>query len=161
IVVFPLDLSDFESTNSEYTELSMEKIIQNRDLSLYDKGEVFSDCNNQEFRQLEFYKCKKTQVKARDFIFNHWKAKKRGYIIYEWTSCDNEGSYHIFIEPDKNSRWHIILRTYQNYRYEIRLDETKVHSLNYKRATNSDHPFPIGSYYLSLLDKNGQEIWGL
>lgn len=161
ILVFPVALLDFESAVSESTKLSLENIIQNRDLSVYDKSEGFSDCKNQDFSQLEFNKCVKKQLKARGFIFEHWKTRKRGYITYEWTSCDNGGKYHIFIEPNKNGKWQIILRTYNNYRYEIKLDETKGYSIKYKRATKDDYPFEPGTYYLSLLDKNGKEIEGL
>lgn len=41
-----------------------------------------------------------TTKNARDFIWRHWQAKKRGYIRITFNSVDATSASHIFIEPD-------------------------------------------------------------
>lgn len=45
--------------------------------------------------------------KIRDFIWQHWNEKRRGYIkmttdMVDWVTTD-----HIFIEPDQEGQWHV------------------------------------------------------
>ena len=141
-----------------YKKFTDEDLIQNRDLSLYEIRDEFSNCFNHGFGDSEFRNCQKQQFQARNFILKHWKEKKRGYIIYEWSGCDSGGRTHIFVEPDSSGEWSVILRSTGDYRYQ-NLEETKGYSVKYKRATSDDdYPFKIGTYFLSVLDENGEEV---
>lgn len=140
-----------------YKSFTQADLIENRDLSLYDSHPAFSNCFNQGFDDSEFRKCQKELPKTRDFIFQHWKEKKRAYIVYEWTGVDCAGDIHIFIEPDNNGEWHIILRSAGDFRYQ-NLEETIGFSLKYKRATVDDYPLEKGTLYLSVRDEKGKEV---
>jgi len=140
-----------------YKKFTQEDLIQNRDLSLYDFGNTFSNCFNHGFGISEFRKCQKQLSEARTFIFKHWREKERGYIIYEWSGVDSGSDTHIFIEPDSNGEWYLILRSAGDFRYQ-NLEETKGYSIKYKRATVDDYPFKIGTYFLSILDENGKVV---
>lgn len=142
-----------------YKRFTTEDLIQNRDLSLYDSGGEFSNCFNHGFDDSEFKKCRKQLSEARSFIVKHFKDKKRGYILYEWSGIDSGSETHIFIEPDDRGKWHLVLRSAGDFRYQS-LEETKGSSLKYKRATEDDYPLEIGTYFLSILDENKKEIEG-
>lgn len=140
-----------------YKKFTKEDLIQNRDLSLYDIGDGFSNCFNHGFGNSEFRNCQKQQFQARNFILKHWREKKRSYIIYECSGMDSGSETYIFIEPDGNGEWHLILRSVGDFSYQ-NLEETKGYSVKYKRATSDDdYPFEIGTYFLLVLDENGKE----
>lgn len=134
-----------------------EEIFQARDMTLYDLGKAFSNCA---VPSSKYNKCKKEKIKAREFIWNHWKAKKRAYIAYEWTGADTGGDIHIFIEPDDKGRWFFALRSTGDLRFMLEIRETKAHLIKYKRATENAHWLEKGEWYLSLLDENGEEVNG-
>lgn len=141
-----------------YRKYTDEELIENRDLSLYDLGDEFSNCFNHGFSNSEFRKCEKQQSVARSFIAKHLEEKKRGYIIYEWSGIDCSGVIHIFIEPNYDGEWYIILRTVGDYRQQ-NLRETKGYSVKYKRAkSDDDYPFEIGTNFLTILDENGSVV---
>lgn len=142
-----------------YKTFTQADLIENRDLSLYDSHSAFSNCFNQGFDGSEFRKCQKELPKTRDFIFQHWKEKKRAYIVYEWTGVDCSGDVHIFIEPDNDGEWHIILRSAGDFRYQ-ELTEWVGYSLKYKRATDDNYSLEKGTFYLSVRDEKGNEIDG-
>lgn len=88
-------------------ELTTENIEQDRDLSLYDKGGYFN-CNS--FQNIDRETCKKNERAARDFIWQHWKEKRQGYLSITYNSIDAVSTSHIFIEPKKQGSWHVAWR---------------------------------------------------
>ncbi|CAN5258006.1 hypothetical protein BH20ACI1_BH20ACI1_17490 [soil metagenome] len=81
-------------------EINDDDIFQGRDISLYEKTDT-SKCGN--------YKC--IERKMRNFIWEHWKNKKRGYIKHKRQGIDVSFTEHIFIEPDSQEHWRVIWRT--------------------------------------------------
>src|SRR5437899_6917316 len=70
---------------------------ENRDLSAYSFGGHLG-CKTPLIR--ESRRCQSSLRNARDFIWNHWRDKKRGYLVVTTTSADAASDVHIFIEPD-------------------------------------------------------------
>lgn len=144
-----------------------EELFQGRDLSLYDFG-LFPNCD---VSLSKSNKCRKERKKAREFIWNHWRAKKRTYIIYDWTGHDADT--RIFIEPDKSGKWVIVWRRkdgcgdcmYQigeeGIKFYLGVIERKFYSIKYKRAQEDEfYGLEKGERYLSLIDENGEEMLG-
>lgn len=100
----PFDNSHIIRTKIE-NKITVEEIYQGRDLSQYDK-EVTSDCQT--------YKC--IEKKMRNFIWEHWKNKKRGYITNQLKGIDVSFTDHIFIESMENGDWRILWRV-ERYQY--------------------------------------------
>ncbi|MBX7175094.1 MAG: hypothetical protein K1X72_29220 [Pyrinomonadaceae bacterium] len=135
-------------------------ISKDRDLSQFDNaGEFTERC----FSQDNSKECEKKKIEARQFLLNHWKEKKRATIKYYWSGADVEGEGYFFIEPDDNGRWRIIIiREYFGVGFiDNNLSLFEATSMKYKRATKDDYPFETGTYYLSFIDKNGEEVEGL
>lgn len=139
-----------------YKTFTVEELVENRDLSLYDSGGEFSNCFNHGFSDCEFRKCEQRQSEARKFIFEHWKEKKRGYIVYECSGIDSVSTTHIFVEPDNNGEWSIVLRSAGDLR-DQNIRETRGFSAKHKRAKSEDYPFYIGTKFLIILNENGGE----
>lgn len=134
---------------------NIEEIIQNRDISLYDSGGRFSNCMVQ---ISEFNFCRQERNKARKFILNHLKEKKRGYIFYRWAGFDSYGDTHIFVEPDERGKWVVVLRNTGDLRFQHNISEKKAYIIRYNRAMRDSYPFNKGERYLSLLDNEHNEI---
>jgi len=103
-----------ETTVKQNGEVTAAIIANGRDLQLYDQGGHF-DCrrwtpdalkNGQENEQ-RIASALKT---ARNFIWEHWKNKKRGYVRLTENTVDCTSTSHIFIEPDANGKWQILWR---------------------------------------------------
>jgi hypothetical protein len=103
-----------ETTVKQNGEVTAAIIAKGRDLQLYDQGGHF-DCrrwtpdalkNGQENEQ-RIVSALKT---ARNFIWEHWQNKKRGYIRVTMNSVDCTSTSHIFIEPDAGGKWQIVWR---------------------------------------------------
>jgi hypothetical protein len=46
--------------------------------------------------------------RVKDFIWQHWKEKRRGFVIVTFHSIEGEPSTSfMFIEPDAKGRWHV------------------------------------------------------
>lgn len=90
-------------------ELTVAAIEQGRNLQLYDQG---GHCYCSKFvRPEEEIKVEAELAKARQFIWEHWHNKKRGYIRLTFTGKDNATTEHFFIEPDPGKKWVINRRT--------------------------------------------------
>jgi hypothetical protein len=137
--------------------LTVHGIAEQRDLSAYDDGGSL-DCR--EIRPDEIKTPEVTRARvdachrtAREFVWQHWKAKKRGYIRLTGNSVDAVSTSHFFIEPDSNGDWQIVWKI---VRHNNRLDEPAVIRDVKKRETN--HGFVLyfsdknGAYYCGLLD---------
>jgi hypothetical protein len=91
-------------------ELMTADIAQARDMSLYDDGSHF-DCREHSLSDTSPRNC--DLPKVRDFIFEHWQKKRRGYIRITEDSVDTMSTSHIFIEPDSHDVWQIVWRVAQ------------------------------------------------
>jgi hypothetical protein len=139
-------------------------VTEDRDLSAYERGADFSNCtygslygSNQNIQQ-----CENARNKGRSFIWNHWKSKKRGYIVYVVTGYHGETDFHIFIEPDKNGTWHIVRRwrkdtPYMKLNAYYEVPSTDSIFIKRKRAITEDDIERLGKFYLSFLDNDGNE----
>jgi len=99
----------FQGNNREWTT---KDITQKRDINQYNEGGHFwcslRPWGNEEDRLTG-------EKKVRDFIWQHWMEKKRGYIKLSCASVDTSNTYHYFIEPDKNGNWSVVIRViFQN-----------------------------------------------
>jgi hypothetical protein len=94
-------------------ELTSSIISGQRDLKLYEQAGHFS-CrrwtsaainNKRNYDEVE-----QRLTKAREFIWEHWRNKKRGYLRITLDSVDAVSTSHIFIEPDAQGTWQIVWR---------------------------------------------------
>lgn len=117
-----LRVATFKGKDGAFTT---DEIAGARTLSLYDDAGHF-DCRR--FSQDATYKRpeeEKTRIasamkSARDFIWEHWQSKKRGYIRITFNSVDATSTSHIFIEPDARSVWQV---TWRIVRHNDRVDD--------------------------------------
>jgi hypothetical protein len=92
-------------SNGELTSRSIER---NRRNFRYDNGGL-STCYLLVFgikKDRESDPCGEKAV--RDFIWNHYSAKKRGYIRVKYIDVDSASIEHFFIEPQKSGTWMIV-----------------------------------------------------
>lgn len=85
-------------------EITDEMILQGRDLSIYDKADT-DKCDNQTCRD----------KKIREFVWQHWVNKKRGYISSGWQGIDLSVTTHIIIESNKQGEWIISWKVATNH----------------------------------------------
>lgn len=140
-------------------------VTENRDLFGYEKGADFFNCKHHSLYGLKrkIQQCENELDKGRDFIWNHWKSKKRGYIVYVVAGYHGETNFHIFIEPDKNGTWHIVQRwirdtPYMKLNADIEVATSDAIFIKRKRAITEDDIERKGKFYLSFLDKDGKEV---
>jgi|GEM_PF-1728873 len=110
-------------------------------------------------------RCQSSYRKARDFIWNHWREKKRAYIVVMVTSPDAGSDVHIFIEPDSANVWRVVWRSKNLYCVSCRESDTvgiyqspEMRSIERKRAGETDVDVPFGTNYLVFLDAQGNEV---
>ena len=122
----PLIVSPYEITKDS-------TIKQDRDLSLYEFGGNYSECFDNE--NSKFQECEANLKKARAFVWQHWNAKKRSYIVIEHQGCCSaDGKNHIFIEPDEKRQWHIVIRRVnKTYAWGNWIDNMDIESLEFIR----------------------------
>ena len=90
----------------EYGEVTTEKITQNRDMKLYERGGNF-DCRTYALSE-ERGQC--DEIKFAEFIWRNWSKKTRAYVLYSVNTPDAGATYHYFIEPDEKGVWSIACR---------------------------------------------------
>lgn len=135
-----VDLPQVESTTpifiTPYASQENETVIQDRNLSLYDFGGKILNCD--EFEKNEAKICEDDKIKARGFIWNHFKNKKLGYIINivmcDYSYCEE----YFFIEPDENGEWHIPRRLSKPYPWGNQIFETDIQDLELMMDTNDN-----------------------
>jgi hypothetical protein len=103
----------FQGKDNEWTTVN---ITQNRDMSQYEEGGHFW-CRNRPYGN--FGDIKRGEKKVRDFIWQHWTEKKRGYIKFTCGYTDTSRTIHYFIEPNEKGEWNIARRDiFQNLENE-------------------------------------------
>ena len=134
----------------------------NRNLSDYAFGGHLV-CNDAYSRNSP--RCQSSYRKARDFIWNHWREKKRAYIVVMVTSPDAGSDVHIFIEPDAANVWRVVWRSKSLYCASCRGSDTggiyqspEMRSIERKRAGETDVDVPFGTTYLVFLDARRNEV---
>lgn len=110
-------------------------------------------------------RCQTSLRKARNFIWNQWRDKKRGYVVVTITSPDAASDVHMFIEPDDAGGWRVVWRWESIYGVSGPPDSAgsiylspEMRSVEQKRATETDIDWPAGSRYLVFLDAYGNEV---
>jgi hypothetical protein len=136
---------------SKDSELTTANIAQDRNLSLYDDGRHFNCYLIYEGDDPE---C--SIPKIRDFIWQHWQNKRRGYIRFTFGSIDAVSTSHIFIEPNVQGVWHIAWRIVR-HSGEI-TDMPDIRSLKQRRSTKNDFTHDQAPKILSFIDWEGDEI---
>ena len=139
-----------------------ETAIADRSLSGYESGGHLG-CKTPLIR--ESRRCQSSLRQARDFIWKHWREKKRGYVVVTMTSPDSASDVHIFIEPDIGGAWRVVWRSELLYCAcpephtpgEI-YESAEMRSIEQKRAGETDIDWPVGTRYLVFLDASGNEV---
>jgi len=142
-----------------YLQPEPETIIQNRDLSTYEFGGRVADCFNN--FELAPQTCESSKDKARNFILDNWKNKKRAYIILEFNAVDNFSEYYVFIEPDSYGRWQIVWsQEFSAFDRGFAKNISNTYATDVKRkiADEDIYPFKRGYSILVFLNDSGNEI---
>lgn len=97
--------------SGDKNELTISTIAGDRNLKFYDQGGVIdgyhwlSSIHSQ--AQKDHKKIENEIEKARNFIWEHWQNKKRGYIRVTQDTVDYGWTTHFFIEPGLDGTWEI------------------------------------------------------
>lgn len=114
--------------------LTTKDITQNRDLTHYEQGGYFRGRTNLGKDGLD------NEKQVRDFIWQHWNEKKRGYIKLSFGGTDTSRTIHYFIEPNEKSDWIVTRKViYQSSDGKFELGEDVLYSLEQiENKENSD-----------------------
>ena len=151
----PFDLPQIASESPIAVQIPSERVTpeQSRDLTRYDIGGYVDSCN---YLGKEEEECQAKRDLARDFIYQHWRQKTRGYISVGYPCVDCGPTDNFFIEPDKNGQWRIVIR-FEESRYGIE-QLPNAYGVKFRRATAEEREHGDPPRVLSLLDKNGKEV---
>ncbi len=138
-------------------QLTTAAIAQKRDLSLYDDG-GHSNCRaglvsfqGEDDADFNLENCRIPEV--RDFIWEHWQSKRRGYVRISFDSVDAVSTSHIFIEPDQNGRLHVAWRIVRHSGEITDIPDI----ISIERAEPGKMDRGGGSYVLVFKDRDGEE----
>lgn len=138
-------------------------IAQGRNLSRYEKFELR---DREHFHPWERWR-NPILAHARNFVWEHWRSRKRAYLILTQSSVDHTGTSHVFVEPDDSGRWRVYWRELD--RREL-IDEPTAYSLKWVIPNGWDKPgtpLPAGQQpdplnnELEFRDVCGEEAGGL
>ncbi len=133
-----------------------EPIFQNRDLSKYDFGGEVAGCFNYSSKE-----CESEVEQARKFILNHWKNKKRGYVILLYSGTHGRVR-HVFIEPNKNGQWQVTLNNeVADFDRDFNKNISQIYATKVKRKFVNKKLYPLNNNdsMLVFLDSDGEEIY--
>lgn len=103
--------SSINIINGDKDELTISTIADGRNLQLYDQGGVIDGyhwlSSIHSPAQKDHRKIENEIEKARDFIWEYWQNKKRGYIRVNQDTVDYGWTTHFFIEPGMDGTWEI------------------------------------------------------
>lgn len=123
-------------------EITDEIILQGRDLSLYDKADT-NKCSTQTCRD----------KKMREFVWQHWKNKKRGYVFERRQGIDLSVTTHIFIEPNEQGEWIITWKVATNHAVLGNDISETLGIVSVKQILSKN-----GRFKLELKNKNGETL---
>jgi hypothetical protein len=137
-------------------------IAQERDLASYDDGGDIN-CRVGTVRHpgetaADFSSERCQLSKLRDFVWEHWQTKRRGYLRISFDSVDAVSTSHLFIEPESDGKWHVAWRIVRHFG-EI-TDMPNIRGIKQRPATSNDFECRCspGSMILSFIDWEGDEI---
>jgi hypothetical protein len=122
---------------------SVQEMAQRRDLSRYANGGEF------------VLRSSNDAIRIRDFIWKHWKAKTRAYLIIKQAGTDTSETRYMFIEPRDNGHWHIVCRDIM--RPFPRIEEWP-EIVSVESTTNTGDGWG-GEYMLIFHSQDGKKIW--
>lgn len=93
--------------SGEHNELTTKGILQGRNMANYEQGGHY-DCSDWAPPDDPRGTC--DQKKVRDFIWEHWSERKRGYVRMTHGTIDALATSHIFLEPGTRGEWRIVWR---------------------------------------------------
>ena len=87
----------------ESGEVTFGDVVQGRNLDRYERlgpleGPSWPDDSHKAVRQ------------ARAFVWEHWRARKCGYLIITFSSVDERSTSHVFVEPDGRGEFRVSWR---------------------------------------------------
>lgn len=151
---------EFADTNDRESCLH-QVIFKGRDMSLYDDGGR-QGCSLEKLGVAPL-DCERSLVKARRFVWDHWKKHKLGYVIVEQAIDETERVTHLFVEPTAKGNWRVVERPMPMLRKpedpeHYLLDD--IIEIKWKRATNEDKSYGLkpGTLYLELSDAAGDSL---
>ena len=141
-----------ERDASPYYVHTEEEIVDGRDLSLYDEGGYVDSCDAVD--NDKWASCRNRREAAREFIFNHWKEKRPGYIQIGHPCVDCSPVDHIFIEPDSNGEFRIVVTLATNG--PLRTEQAS--KARFRRANKEEKRQTDSATILVFVDRNGKEL---
>jgi hypothetical protein len=100
-------------------------------------------------------------AKARQFIWDHWKRKIRGYVVITVASVDAESHAHVFVEPDASGNWRIVWTWERIFGIDScpgDVDKTSdIRIIKWAVASEDDWVVSPGTRYLKLIDEDGKD----
>lgn len=130
------------------------RIIDGRDLSLFDLGGYVADCEPLIVPDDETRSCLSRREVAKTFIYDHLRQKRRGYVSVGFPCVDCGPVYHFFIEPHMNDRWGIAATLDTNGP----LRTSHAVKIRFRPATHDEVSHGNPSRILALIDQFGNEI---
>jgi hypothetical protein len=89
------------------TALTVNDVGQGRDLRRYDRLELADP----EPRAASDRRGDPILAQARSFLWEHWRDRKRAYLLLTRSSVDATSTSHVFIEKDEIGRWRVYWRS--------------------------------------------------
>lgn len=128
-------------------------ITQNRNMTEYDQGGLFwsSTRYGETFGNLKDRL--EGEKKVRDFIWQHWLEKKRGYIKFNHARTDTSTTTHYFIEPDEKGEW-IVVRKKIFQQSDGKFEQREDFLSSLERVGNKEN----GDWFLISKSGNGEII---
>ncbi|HVF29633.1 MAG TPA: hypothetical protein VNA22_01635 [Pyrinomonadaceae bacterium] len=122
-----------------------------RDFMEYEFTDPVPDCQWKLGSELR--ECLGARDAGRQFIFRHWKARKKAYVEISLPSRYDPVAMHVFIEPDSSGRWRVI-RIVEEGDNHFR----HASGVTYRRATADERRTDASARRLVLLDDAGIEL---
>ena len=142
--------------------------IGDREINNYDFGGSVANCSAiyyGEEDKVRGTQCYEALDMARDFIEEHFKNRRRGYVILDSPSSDSIGTNYIFIEPgipnDESAGWEVRIRKRVPgpYTWANRNVNTWYYTEVFRRRSPKDSfYFPHATSALILRSRNVYEL---
>lgn len=133
------DKSKNQSSQDKFGEVTTENIIEERNIKNYNQGGHFY-CKHSFNEKMNPDQL--GEKKVCDFVNEHLKAKRLGYIRITCNGADVTNTFHIFIKPNRAGQWKIFQRMASfrtdGLETENEILPTEYDSLGCKKNTNSD-----------------------